>query len=147
MPRPSSKQNDTPDAVTPETPVVPDSANSNMPPTPIPDKDPALETVLTADPQKPIAPPKKAEAGKPCPDCKKGVVTVYGKCIACFDKLPKVEKRKLYLLAKVSGVNAHEYPPEHMKTWKTELQLIAAGLWKGPLKVKAIKKSLGDLAT
>lgn len=118
-----------------------------MPPAPTPDTDPEIERVLTANTQQPIATPKTDKAGKPCQKCKKGVVQVYGMCIACYDKLPKVEKKKLYLLAKTTGVNTHEYPPEHLKAWRTELQLIAAGVWKGPLKIKAVKKSLGDLAT
>jgi hypothetical protein len=112
-----------------------------------PDNDVEIERVLTADKQDVIAPPASVNKGTKCSGCQKGIATLYGRCENCFDKLKPVEKRKLLLLARVTGPNTHAYPADALKTWRTELQLIAAGLWKHPLKFIATKKSLGDMAT
>ena len=75
-----------------------------------------------------------------CPNHPKTQAIVYGMCVACYDKLPKVQKRRLYLDARLHGPNTHNYPSEFLAVWKREIVLIDAGLWKGPLKTKAKSK-------
>lgn len=130
--------------VKPNTPpVIPVSSDAIE--TPALGKDAEVERIIQADPQLPIAPPAASKAPK-CP-CGKGDVQVYGKCIACYDKLKPVEKRKLLLMARVTGVNAHEYIADAIKTWKLELELINSGHWKGPLKFTASKRPLSSIST
>jgi hypothetical protein len=132
----------------PVAPVVetPFAGIGDTPEVKAPTRDAEIERITQADPQLPIDPPAVTKAVK-CPKCKSGTVAVYGQCIACYDKLKPVEKRKLLLMARVTGVNAHEYAADAMKTWKLELELINSGHWKGPLKFTASKRPLSSIST
>lgn len=133
-------------AIKPNTPpVTPDLAALGGDETLAPTKDADVERIIQADPQLPIAPPATTKAAK-C-KCGKEPVVVYGMGIACYDKLKPVEKRKLLLMARVTGVNAHEYISDAVKTWKLELELINSGHWKGPLKFTASKRPLSSIST
>ena len=103
---------------------------------------PPVEKVNTGDTERPLvdAMPKDVEignSGKKCPDHPKARAVLYGMCVACYDKLSKMEKRKLYLTARLHGSNTHNYPNVMLKTWRRELVLIGAGLWKKPIKAKS----------
>lgn len=132
----------TPPASIPAAPIIPEAPEVPM----ASEKDAEIERIIQADPQLPIAPPAVTKAVK-CQKCNKGAVQVYGMCIACYDKLKPVEKRKLLLMARVTGVNAHEYAADAIATWKLELELIASGHWKGPLKFTASKRPLSSIST
>jgi len=79
----------------------------------------------------------EGSATRKCRNHPEAKAVVYGMCLECFNKLTKVEKRKLFLKARLKGVNTHNYPKEMVRTWKRELVMIEAKLpWKGPLKIK-----------
>lgn len=104
-----------------------------------------VEKVNTDDTESPLVDAKPEvvgtdDSGKMCPDHPKAKAKLYGMCTVCFEKLPKSEKRGLYLKARLTGSNAHNYPAEMMRTWRRELVLIGAGLWKRPLKTKTKTK-------
>jgi len=101
-----------------------------------------VEKVNTGFEEKPLvdAKPEDVETticGKTCPDHPKSKAVAYGMCTVCFNKLSKAQKRGLYLKARLSGSNAHNYPLELRRVWRREVALIDAGLWKRPLKTKA----------
>jgi hypothetical protein len=56
----------------------------------------------------------------------------YGYCPACYDKLPKMEKRRLYLDARLHGPNTHNYPGAALAVWRREMERILNGTWKRP---------------
>ena len=104
-----------------------------------------VEKVNTGNEEKPLVDAKtedveKVGSGKKCPNHPEARAVLYGLCSTCYAKLPKSEKRRLYLTARIYGSNAHNYPREMMRTWKRELVLIGAGLWKRPLKTKTKTK-------
>ena len=100
-----------------------------------------VETVNTGVKEGPLVDnkPEKVSKGvsRKCKNHPKAEVAAYGLCLACFKKLAKVEKRKLYLTARLHGSNTHNYPIELRRAWRREMVLIDAGLWKRPLKTKA----------
>jgi hypothetical protein len=107
--------------------------------TPLVVETPPVEKVNTGHEEKPLVDAKQpvnVVGAKYCPDHPKSKAKLYGMCVACYDKLKASEKRGLYLTARLHGCNAHSYPFEMRKTWKRELDLIEAGLWKRPLKTK-----------
>lgn len=86
--------------------------------------------------------------GHKAPMCKahpKKEAPLYGMCMECYEKIPLVKKRELYLKARLSGVNTHNYPATMIKAWKQELVFIASGIWKGPMKVNSKSKLVGEI--
>jgi len=104
-----------------------------------------VEKVNTGDTEAPLVDTKpvvteSVDSGKTCPDHPEAKAVSYGMCAACYKKLSKDKKRKLYLNARLHGRNAHSYPIELRRAWKREVALIDAGLWKRPLKANAKTK-------
>lgn len=101
-----------------------------------------VEKVNTGNEEKPLVDAKTedVETGSvdnSCPDHPEARAVLYGMCTACYDKLSKAKKRGLYLKARLTGSNTHNYPLELRRVWRREVALIDAGLWKRPLKTKA----------
>ncbi|GAF77930.1 unnamed protein product [marine sediment metagenome] len=100
-----------------------------------------VEKVNTGFEEKPLVDTKTEDAEtcgveNACPDHPEAKAVLYGMCTTCYDKLPKAKKRGLYLKARLSGSNTHNYPLELRRVWRREVALIEAGLWKRPLKTK-----------
>lgn len=115
------------------------------------DKTPGLTDIIAAK-NKGGRPPKAvatetepAVIKNPCQKHPDAEAVYYGHCPVCFDKLPKMEKRRLYLKARITGVNAHEYPLDLRRAWNQELILIQAGVWKKPLKASSKSKLVGQV--
>ena len=105
-----------------------------------------VEKANTGDEEKPLVDAKQTATkivDNACPNHPEAKAVLYGMCTACYDKLSKAEKRGLYLKARLSGSNTHNYPLELRRVWRREVALIDAGLWKRPLKTKA-KTSLDE---
>jgi len=105
-----------------------------------------VEKVNTGYEEKPLVDAKQTATkivDNACPNHPEAKAVLYGMCTACYDKLSKAEKRGLYLKARLSGSNTHNYPLELRRVWRREVALIDAGLWKRPLKTKA-KTSLDE---
>lgn len=81
----------------------------------------------------------------PCPNHPDREAVLYGVCMECYEKLPKIKKRELYLKARLAGVNAHNYPAAAVKAWRQELVFIASGIWQGPMKIKSKNKLVGEI--
>jgi len=107
--------------------------------------EPPVEKVNTGIKDTPLVDEKPEQEAKDapirtCPNHPNAKATTYGLCIKCFNKLSKMEKRKLYLNARLHGSNTHNYPMELRRAWRREVSLIEAGLWKRPMKTKAKTK-------
>jgi hypothetical protein len=57
----------------------------------------------------------------------------------------RMKARKALLEARVNSSHTLDAPPETMRAWRRELQIIAMGLWKGPIKIKSKSKLAAEI--
>lgn len=100
------------------------------------------EPPINDDPKESPAP---VNAEKVCKNHPKKPEHAYGLCSACIQKLSPIDRRRLYLEARINGANAHNYPGPALKAWREELVLIQAGLWKAPMKMRTKNKLAGEI--
>lgn len=60
-------------------------------------------------------------------------------------KASKAQRRETLLKARLVGPNVSQYSLALRKVWRLELQQIAAGTWKGPIRARTANKVYEDV--